>query len=48
MSIPIMKDSVLEAMEFFYVDVTVPAIHTGVVLLGTNNASINIIDDDCT
>ena len=46
-NISIMEDSVLEAMKFFYVKVTIPASHAGVVLLGTDTATISIIDDDC-
>ena len=41
-----MEDSVLEAVESFFVSVTVPADHAGVVLLGTDAAAINITDDD--
>ena len=45
-AILIMDDSVLEAMEFIHVEVTVPASQAGVVLLGTDAATINITDDD--
>ena len=45
-AIPIMEDSVLEAVESFFVSVTVPADHAGVVLLDTEAATINITDDD--
>jgi len=45
-AIPIMDDSVLEAMEFFSVEVTVPASYAAMVLLGTNTAIINVTDDD--
>ena len=45
-NISVMEDSVLQAMKFFYVVVTVPASHAGVVLLGTDTATISIKDDD--
>ena len=45
-AIPIMEDSVLEAMEFFTVEVTVPASYAALVLLGTDTAIINVTDDD--
>ena len=45
-AIPIVEDSVLEATESFFVNVTVPADHAGVVLLSTNAATISITDDD--
>ena len=45
-AIPIVEDSVLEAMEFFSVRVTVSASHTAVVILGVYAATISIIDDD--
>ena len=45
-NISIIEDSVLEDVEFFYVRVKVPASHAGVVLLGTDTATISITDDD--
>ena len=42
----IIEDSVVEGVELFYVAVTVPASHSGVVLLGTDTATISISDDD--
>ena len=45
-AIPIMDDSVLEAMESFYVRVTIPASHVEVVMLDTDVATISITDDD--
>ena len=46
-AIPIVEDSVLEANEFFTVEVTVPASLAEEVLLGTVSATISISDDDC-
>ena len=45
-AIPIMEDSVLEAMESFSVRVTVPASHAGLVLLDRDTATVSITDDD--
>ena len=45
-NISIVENAVLEAMKVFYVEVTVPASHAGVVLLGTDTATISIKDDD--
>jgi len=45
-NIYIIEDSVLEAVEFFYVEMTVPPSHAGVVLLGTDTTTIRITDDD--
>ena len=44
--ISIVEDSVLEAIEFFSLRVTVPATYAGVVLLDTDVATISITDDD--
>ena len=46
-AISIVEDSVLEGTESFTVEVTVPASYAGVVLLGTDTATISITDDDC-
>ena len=45
-AIPIVDDSVLEAMEFFSVRLSVPASHAGVVLLSVDAATVSITDDD--
>ena len=45
-ALPIIEDSVLEGIESFSVNLSVPASHAGVVLLGTDTATISIIDDD--
>ena len=45
-AIPIVEDSVLETSESFSVRVTVPASQAGLVLLGTDTATISISDDD--
>ena len=45
-AIPIVEDGVLEATESFSVRVTVPASQAGLVLLGTDTATISISDDD--
>ena len=45
-NIYIIEDSVLEAVEFFYVEVAVPASYAGVVLLDTDTATVSITDDD--
>ena len=45
-AIPIIEDSVLEAKESFSMRVTVPASHAGVLLLGTDVATISITDND--
>ena len=47
-AVPIVEDSVLEAIESFSVSVTVPADNAAVVLLGTDAATINITDNDST
>ena len=46
-AIPIVDDSVVETRESFFVRVTVPTSHAGVVLRGTDAATISITDDDC-
>ena len=46
-AIPIIKNSVLEATEFFTVRVTVLPSHAGVVFLNRDVATISIADDDC-
>ena len=45
-NVSIIEDSVLEAVEFFYVEMAIPGSHAGVVLLGTDTATIRITDDD--
>ena len=45
-AIPIIDDSVVEIMEFFFVRVTAPSSHAGVVHLGTDIATISITNDD--
>ena len=45
-AIPIMEDSMFEAIELFIVSVMVPASHVGVVALGLQRADVFIMDDD--
>ena len=45
-AIPIMEDRVLEATEFFYVEVTILDSLAGMVLLDRESAIISITDDD--